>query len=194
MAPAGLPAYRVGMKTHYKKRALTLGTVMKLGIAITCLVGLVAASATRAADTNAPPPPTPPAHRPMGPMMDNLLQPRVLEELALTPEQKTNYDALAAGFKKDAAKWRTDNNYDPEKAREEMRQAHDAGDQATIQKLIDQRKGLMDLRKSYVDKVRTFLTVEQKATLDKALEHARAWSGGNGPGGAPPPQPPPGDK
>jgi Spy/CpxP family protein refolding chaperone len=175
------------MKTNHKKKALTFGNVMKLGIVIICLIGLVAATATRAADTNAPPPTNWPTHRPMGPMMDNLLQPRVLEELALTPEQKTNYDALAAGFKKDAAKWRTDNNYDPEKAREEMRQAQDSGDQATIQKLTDQRKGLMDLRKSYVDKVRAFLTDEQKAKLDKALEHARDWSGGHGPGGAPPP-------
>jgi len=167
---------------------------MKRGIVITCLIGLVAATAARAAETNAPPLLNPPVHRPMGPMMDNLLPPRVLEELALTPEQQTNYDALASDFKKDAAKWRADNNYDPEKAREEMGQARDTGDEATIQKLTDQRKGLMDLRKSYVDKVRAFLTDEQKATLDKALEHARAWSGGNGPGGAPPPQPPPGDK
>ena len=156
---------------------------MKRGIVITCLIGLVAATAARAQETNAPPP-IPPAHRPMGPMMD-LLLPRVLEDLGLTPEQKTNYDALAAGFTKDAAKWRADNNYDPEKAREEMRMAHDAGDQATIQKLTDQRKGLMDLRKSYVDKVRAFLTDEQKAKLDKALEHAREMRGGPGPGGAP---------
>jgi Spy/CpxP family protein refolding chaperone len=124
-------------------------------------------------------------------MMENLLPPPVLEDLALTPAQKTNYDALAAGFKKDAAKWRADNNYDPEKVREEMRQARDAGDQATIQKLTDQRKGLMDLRKSYVDKVRAFLTDEQKAKLDKALERAREMRGGQGPGGAPPPPPPP---
>ena len=162
---------------------------MKRGIVITCLIGLVAATAARAQETNTPPP-MPPAHRPMGPMMDNLLPQPVLEDLALTPEEKTNYDALAAGFKKDAAKWRADNNYDPEKAREEMRVAHDAGDQATIQKLTDQRKGLMDLRKSYVDKVRASLTDEQKAKLDKALEHARQMRGGPGPGGAPPPLPP----
>jgi hypothetical protein len=131
----------------------------------------------------------------MGPMMDHLLQPRVLEELALTPEQQANYDALAAGFKKDAAKWRADNNYDPEKAREEMGQARQAGDEATIQKLTNQRKGLMELRKSYVDKVRAFLTDGQKTTLDRALEHAHDWSGGHGPSGAPPPpQPPPADK
>ncbi len=164
---------------------------MKRGIIITCLIGLVAALGARAAETNAPPPAKPPAHRPMGPMMENLLPPRALEDLALTPDQKTKYDTLAAGFKKDAAKWRADNNYDPEKAREEMRQAREAGDEATIQKLTDQRKGLMDLRKSYVDKVRAFLTDEQKVNLDKALERAREWRGGHGPGGAPPPPPPP---
>jgi Spy/CpxP family protein refolding chaperone len=165
---------------------------MKREFVITCLIGLVAATAALAQETNVPPPPLPPTHRPTAPMMDNLLPPPVLEDLALTPEQKTNYNALAAGFKKDAAKWRADNNYDPEKVREEMRQARDSGDQATIQKLTDQRKGLMDLRKSYGDKVRASLTDEQKAKLDKALEHAREMRGGPGPGVAPPP--PPADK
>jgi hypothetical protein len=125
-------------------------------------------------------------------MAGNLLPPRVLEDLALTSEQQANYDALAAGFKKDAAKWRADNNYDSQKAREEMSQARAAGDQATIQKLTNQRKGLMDLRQSYVDKVRAFLTDEQKVTLDKGLEHAHDWSGGHSPSGALPP--PPADK
>jgi Spy/CpxP family protein refolding chaperone len=163
---------------------------MKRGIAVICLIGLVATTAARAADTNAPPLPNPTAHRPM---MDNLLQPRVLEELALTPEQKTNYDALAAGFKKDAAKWRADSGYDPEKAREEMSEARAADDKVTIQVVTNERKGLMDIRKSYVDKVRAFLTDEQKATLDKALEHAHDWTGGHGPSGPPQP-PPPADK
>jgi Spy/CpxP family protein refolding chaperone len=181
------------MNANHKKRALTFGVVMSRGIVITCLIGLVAATAAGAADTNAPPPSSAPAHHPKGTMV--VLPPRVLEDLALTPEQQANYDALAAGFKKDLAKWCADNNYDLEKAREEMGQARQAGDQATIQKLTDQRKGLVDLRKSYVDKVRAFLTDEQKATLDKALEHAHDWSGGHGPSGVPPsPQPPPADK
>jgi Spy/CpxP family protein refolding chaperone len=165
---------------------------MKLGIAVICLIGLVAATAARAADTNAPPLANPSAHQPMA---GNLLPPRVLEDLALTSEQQANYDALAASFKKDAAKWRADNGYDPQKAREEMSQARAAGDQATIQVVTNERKELVDLRKSYVDKVRAFLTDEQKATLNKALEHAHDWSGGHGPSGAlPPPQPPPADK
>jgi len=165
---------------------------MKRGIAVICLIGLVAATAARAADTDTPPLPNPSAHQPMA---GNLLPPRVLEDLALTSEQQANYDTLAAGFKKDAAKWRADNGYDPQKAREEISQARAAGDQATIQVVTNERKGLMDLRKSYVDKVRAFLTDEQKVTLDKALEHAHDWSGGHSPSSAPPPpQPPPADK
>jgi hypothetical protein len=113
----------------------------------------------------------------------------------LTPVQQTSYDALAAGFKKDAAKWRADNNYDPEKAREAMVQARDAGDQATIQKLTEQRQGFVDLRKSYVVRVRAFLTDDQRATLDKALEHAQNWGSGHSPGAElPPTQEPAADK
>jgi Spy/CpxP family protein refolding chaperone len=169
---------------------------MKRGIIIACLIGLMTAVGARAADEPAAKPPA--EHRPMGPMMDNLLPPRVLDDLALTPDQKTKYDDLLAGFKKDAAKWRADNNYDPEKAREEMSKAREAGDKETMKKLADQRKGLMDIRKSYVDKVRAFLTDDQKAKLDKALERGPA----RGPRGGPssdtkpstPPPPPPSDK
>jgi hypothetical protein len=180
------------MKTNHKKMALSFGNALKRGIIITSLIGLVAATAARAADTDTPPLPNPAAHQPM---MGNLLMPRVVEDLALTSGQQSSYDALASDFKKDAAKWRADNNYDAEKAHAEMSQARDAGDQATIQKLTDQRQGLVDLRKSYVDRVRAFLTDDQKATLDKALEHAQNWGGGHGPSGAlPPPQEPPADK
>ena len=168
---------------------------MKRGIIIACLIGLVAIMGARAADTNAPPPKPPGDQRPPRPMgmMDNLLPPRVVDDLALTADQKTKYDELQAGFKKDAAKWRADNNYDPEKAREEMTKAREAGDEATMKKLGEQRKGLMDLRKSYTDKVRAFLTDDQKAKLDKALERGpgRGPRGGPNSGGPPPPPPPP---
>jgi Spy/CpxP family protein refolding chaperone len=148
---------------------------MKRGIVVACLIGLVAALGVQAEETNSPTPPKPPMHRPIGPMMDNLLPPRALEDLALTADQKAKYDVLAADFKKDAAKWRADNNYDPEKAHEEMLKARAANDEATIKKLADQRKGLMDIRKGYADKVRALLTDEQKAKLSRPLER--------GPGG-----------
>jgi Spy/CpxP family protein refolding chaperone len=102
-------------------------------------------------------------------MMDNILMPRVLEELSLTADEKTKYDALEKDFKADFAKLREANKDDMQKGREAMR----------------------NLRRSYVDKVRAFLTDEQKAKLDKAQERARAMRGGQGPGGAPPPPPPP---
>ncbi len=167
---------------------------MKRGMIIACLIGLVAAVGARAADEPAAKPPESP--RPMrGNMMDNLLPPRVLDELALTADQKTKYDALEASFKKDAAKWQADNNYDPEKAREEMRAARESNDQAALKKLADQRKGLMDIRKGYVDKLRASLTDEQKTKLDKALANGpgRGPRGGPNPDRKPstPPSPPP---
>lgn len=167
---------------------------MKRGIIIACLIGLVTAVGARAADESTNKPPA--EHRPMrrmAPAMENILPPGMLDELALTADQKTKYDDLNAAFKKDAAKWRTDNNYDPEKAREEMRKARQAGDHEALKKLEDQRKGLMDLRKSYVDKVRAFLTDEQTTKLEKALERGpgRGPRGGPNPEAKPPTAPPP---
>ena len=112
------------------------------------------------------------------PNMENLLAPPVLDELALTADQKAKYDTLAADFKKDLAKWRAENQADGNTPSPEA------------------RKAMRDLRRGYVDKLRASLTDEQKATLDKAQERMRARGqrgpGGPGsPGGAPPPPPPP---
>ena len=159
---------------------------MKRGMIIACLIGLMAPLGVRAQGTNAPPPTPPGGDRPMRarPNMDNLLPPPVLGDLALTPDQKTKYDALAADYKKDFAKWRESNPPTGEPPSPEARQA------------------VRDLRKSYTDKVRTFLTDDQKTKLDQALERMRSrgprgpgGSGGpGGAGGAPPPPPPPADK
>lgn len=168
---------------------------MKHGIIIACLIGLMAAVGARAADEPAAKPPG--EHKPPAPLMDAILMPRTVEDLALTPEQKAKYDDLSASFKKDAAKWRADNNYDPEKAREEMRKAREAKDQEAMKKLADQRKGLADLRKGYVDKVRAFLTDDQKAKLDKAVQGGPGrWRGGPNTDTKPsaPPPPAPSDK
>lgn len=149
---------------------------MKRGILVAFLIGSIAAVGARAQETNAPPAPKPPAHRPMGPMLEHLLPPRVLDELSLTPDQKTKYDALEASFKNDAAKWRADNP-----------PSGGSSGQATTNKPFANRQGLRDLRKSSIDKVRAFLTDGQKTKLDKALERARERRGGPGPGGPPPP-------
>jgi Spy/CpxP family protein refolding chaperone len=151
---------------------------MKRGIIIACLIGLGAAISVQA-ETNAPPKP-PREGRPMGnrPNMDNLLAPPVLDELALTADQKAKYDTLAADFKKDVAKWRA---------------AHEASENGPS---AEARQAMRDLRKSYIDKLRASLTEDQKAKLEKAQERMRARGqrgpgGPGGPGGAPPPPPPP---
>jgi Spy/CpxP family protein refolding chaperone len=146
---------------------------MKRGIIIACLIGLAAGLTAQAQETNAPPKP-PAGNGPAWgggnrPMMDNILMPRMLEELSLTADQKTKYDALEKDFKSDLAKLREANKGDMQKGRQAMR----------------------DLRRSYQDKVRAFLTDAQKTTLDKAQERARSMRGQGGPGGATPPPPPP---
>ena len=154
---------------------------MKRGIVIACLIGLAAGLTARAQGTNEPPKP-PPGERPAWgggrAMMDNILMPRVLAELALTADQKTKYDALEKDYKSEVAKTREANKDDMQKNRQALR----------------------ELRRSYQDKVRAFLTDEQKTKLDKAQERARAMMrDGSGPGGEhppppPPPPPPPADK
>ncbi len=133
-----------------------------------------------------------------GAMLDNLLPPRVLDELKLTTEQKAKYDELQASFKKEVDAWKAAH---PD-AQEQMRKAREDGDRETMRKLADERKPVMESRKASVEKLRATLTDDQKATLDKALEQARnrrgpgpgAQSGGGpgagGPKGEKPPPPP----
>jgi hypothetical protein len=117
-----------------------------------------------------------------GAMLDNLLPPRVLDELKLTADQKTKYDEQQAAFKKVLDAWKTAHP----NAQDQMRKAREDGDEATLSKLREERKPVMDARKASVDKFRESLTADQKATLDKALEQARnrrGGPGGSGPGG-----------
>jgi Spy/CpxP family protein refolding chaperone len=178
---------------------------MKRRILVACLMGLMMTAGARAADEpTSKPPGEPKPMRPGGPLMESILPSRVLDGLGLTADQKAKYADLEAAFKKAAAKWRADNNYDPAKAWQEMQQARDAGDQATLKKLQDLRKGLADIRKTYVDQIRGFLTDDQKAKLDRLLARGfgRGGHGGPGPDAAPPappgapvpPPPPPSDK
>jgi Spy/CpxP family protein refolding chaperone len=151
---------------------------MKHRIIIACMIGLMTVTAALAADepTNAPPV----APRPPRSVFGLLRQP-VLDQLALTPEQKAKYDPLNASFKSDVAKLRADNAA--------------AGTNAPPG---GGRQAMLELRKSYVEKVRAFLTAEQNATLDKAMQHGPGPGGHGGPNGGPnappPPQsPPPGN-
>jgi len=133
---------------------------------------------------------TPARHNPSsnGPRIEHILPPPVVEGLALTAEQKTTYDGLDAAFKKDAAKWQADNPIDTEA----MKKARETGDKEAMRQFREKYQGLMDIRKSYVDKVRASLTDEQKAKLDKGLADMRAKQPrGTKSGGTKPPTPPP---
>jgi hypothetical protein len=140
---------------------------MKRGILIACLIGLVAAVGARAADE---PPANPTGERrPMRSGMDNLLPPHVLEKLALTADQKTKYDALDASFKKDVAKWRSNQSSGSESG----------SSSGSTNNVSSNRKGLRELHKGYIDQLRPSLTSDQTATLDKALENMRNNRGGH---------------
>jgi Spy/CpxP family protein refolding chaperone len=141
---------------------------MKRGFVIACLISLAATAAVFAqgGSTNAPPEGT----RPMRPMMGNLLPPRVLEQLALTGDQQSKYDALDTSFKSDVAKLRAPSSASsgsvtnapppPSGGRQQMR----------------------ELRRSYIEKVRAFLTADQNAKLTQAMENmANRRRGGGGP-------------
>jgi Spy/CpxP family protein refolding chaperone len=150
---------------------------MKRAIIIACLTSvMIAVGAAYAADgsTNAPPPAPP---HPMRPMLNNLLPPRVFDALALTADQQAKYNTLNESFKSDVARLRANResastNAVPGTARQELR----------------------ELRHTYVEKLRAFLTADQNAKLTQALENmpGRGRRGGGPEGGNPPPQPPPG--
>jgi len=95
-----------------------------------------------------------------------LLPPRVLETLALNAEQQAKYDALLAEWKKEAEKFWADHA----QLRDQMREAREARDRAKMGKLMKELQPLQDARKRYVEKVRAFLTDEQKKKLDDMRE------------------------
>ena len=71
-----------------------------------------------------------------------------------------------AAFKKEADAW--------EKAhpnfKDEIKKAHEARDKDAIHKLMEQRKPVMESRKSAVEKLRASLTDEQKAQIAAMVE------------------------
>jgi hypothetical protein len=151
---------------------------MKRAMIIACLTSVVMAVGALAADdsTNAPPV----THRPM---MRSLLPPRVLEELALTADQQTQYNTLDASFKSDIAKLRA-NNGPPGGTTTNAPTPPPSGG----------RQALRALRKSYIEKLRAFLTADQNATLTQAIEngpgHGRRGAGEGTGTNSPPPTPP----
>jgi hypothetical protein len=152
---------------------------MKRIMLVTCLIGLMAAVGARAADE--PSTGTTGEHHGARGAMDSLLPPRLLEKLDLTADQKTKYDTLNASFKKDLAKL-------------EGNSTSSTNSVSSGNTGRSNRKGVRELRKSYMDQFRPSLTSEQTATLDKAAEEMRnRRSGQTGTNSAAKPSTPPSD-
>ncbi|HUI06785.1 MAG TPA: Spy/CpxP family protein refolding chaperone [Verrucomicrobiae bacterium] len=166
----------------------------RLTIAL-AVVALLAADAARAADeTNRP------AYGPGGPGGPGgprfempLIPPRLMADLALTADQKTNVDAIAADFAQQRDKILADQKTNPTitKLRDEIKAAREARDREKMRELRAQlmpyEKPLLDLRRASMDKVRALLTDAQKKTLDNARERfGHRW-------GPPPPSGGPGN-
>lgn len=139
-----------------------------------------AATRSDAQNTNAPPPGRPASVRPG----DAILPPLIVDRLALTADQKDQYDKLNAEYKKEHDAWTSAHQAQLDALQQQTQTARQANDHEKMDELRQQRRELMkpanDMRKQYLDKVRGFLTDDQKKMLDSSLPQ---WRGG-GPGGS----------
>jgi len=144
-----------------------------IGLA-TLALALSFAAHTNAQTTNAP-------AAPAGHRSGDLLPPPIVNMLALTPDQQSKYNALKAQYQQEREAWFKDHQDELDKIRHEIHLAQSTNDVSRMSELRQQQheaiKPVYDLRKSYVDKVRDFLTDEQKDKLDKAFPQ---WKGGPG--------------
>ena len=165
-----------------------------IAIAAVAMLLPFATTRTEAQNTNAPPPGRPGGLRPG----DSILPPPIVSKLALTADQKTQYDTLNAEYKKEHDAWISAHQAQMDTLQQQMQAARKANDRDKMDNLREQRRDLMkpvnDLRKQYLDKARGLLTDDQKKTLDSSFPQ---WRGGpGGPGGprghggedAPPPK------
>lgn len=117
-----------------------------------------------------PPPPPPPAAREDRPdaraLVDDLRQ-----RLALTDEQTPQYDAAASEFLDGLDALRNDAGMDRNTLREEIQAARRDGDVQRVQELRaaarDAGQKYGELRRNFVTTLQTFLTDDQKATLEQ---------------------------
>jgi Spy/CpxP family protein refolding chaperone len=151
---------------------------MRNWLIIVAAAALLAANGVRAQEqnvTNVPHHPQP-EHLAVR-MPGGFLQPRIVDMLSLTDEQKTKLKDLEAAFVKARDEWRAahkDVGTEMQKLREEASAARKAGDNAKLEetrKKMQELSGPMTvLRTKYIDLFRATLTDEQKQKLGTALE------------------------
>jgi Spy/CpxP family protein refolding chaperone len=122
---------------------------------------------------------------------DSFVPPPVVEKLSLTDEQRTQLKDLTDQFKKERDALVGDRKGEGQDLREQMKAAHEAGDEAKVEalreKMRQRMEPVMKLRKQYVEKLRAGLTPDQQKKLDEGLERFRErmaeHRGPGGPGG-----------
>jgi Spy/CpxP family protein refolding chaperone len=145
-----------------KEQKMKKFVIMMAAITLTALAAQ--AGEGKHLNPNAPGPRT-------GQMRDQVLPPRVVDQLNLTADQKTKLDALNASFKKDVDAWEQAHpNF-----KDEVQKAREAKDKETMKKLMEERKPVFEARKKYIEEFKATLTDEQKKTLGEmkstAMKH-----------------------
>jgi Spy/CpxP family protein refolding chaperone len=106
-------------------------------------------------------------------MQGQLLPPQAVEMLQLTADQKTKFDELNAAFQKDLEAWQQAHpNFHAD-----LQKAREAQDKEAMQKLVAERKPVMEARKKYMEQFKVTLTDEQKAKLEAMKEKLGAHRG-----------------
>jgi Spy/CpxP family protein refolding chaperone len=136
-------------------------------------IALFASYAVLAGEGGRPEGDRPRFHRP-GPKERGLLPPHLLEDLSLSTEQRSQYDALNAQFRKERDQM-FESSAGPDKSfREEVRAAKERGDEAKLDELRQKRHAqaepFMRLRQKYMEQFRAILTPEQTGMLDAAKQ------------------------
>jgi Spy/CpxP family protein refolding chaperone len=103
---------------------------------------------------------------------------RLADELKLTDEQRTQYDALVAKFQAQAAEPAQENNREELRAlAEQLRAARQSGDEKKAEEIRAQMRALRPGRggvvPAFLDEVATILTPEQQKILDEFRDRQR---------------------
>ncbi len=153
------------------RRTICILTLLALALTTATIVVAKKPAAERPARKQGPG-----RHGPGGPGQMPLVPPGLVNQLELTADQQTAFDALAKQWAADRDAWLKENK--PDSAQQaEMKAAREAGDRERMQALREQHQGKMkslhEMRQSYVDKVKALLNDDQQSILARAQEHAR---------------------
>ena len=148
---------------------------MIITIAAMMLTGTSLLAGKSDKDTAPPPPKDDRSER----VRRDLLPPRMLDELSLTKEQEAKYRQLNEQFKKERDAYITGHGGEAkfEQRRKDIEAARAANDQDKLRELRregrDDMQAIGNMRRNYMQQLRTALTPEQNQKLDDARDQMR---------------------